>query len=207
MSSARTLLLIRHGVTLHNVLGRWQGQSDQPLSDDGWEQVRRLQRRVARLSPRPDRVLSSDLSRALDTARLAFSPLGLEPETSPLLRERSFGKWEGLTRAEVRERFGDAALPEGGETFAQLWDRMERASRWIVERTPSGSCTAVVGHGGSLKALVAKALGFDALDDPLSHRLALGNASLSVIVVEDSDAGERWRLLRLNDAAHLEDSE
>ncbi len=207
MSSSRTLLLIRHGVTLHNVLGRWQGQSDQPLSDDGWEQVRRLERRVSRLAPRPHRVLSSDLSRALDTARSAFAPLGLAPEASPLLRERSYGRWEGLTRAEVRDRFGDAAHPEGGETFAQLWERMEIASRWILERTPSGSCTAVVGHGGSLKALVAKALGFDALDDHVAHRLALGNASISVVVVEDSDAGERWRLLRLNDAAHLEGSE
>jgi len=207
VSSTRTLLLVRHGVTLHNVLGRWQGQSDQPLSDDGWEQVRRLERRVARLTPRPARVLSSDLSRAFDTARVAFGALGLEPETSPLLRERSFGKWEGLTRAEVRSRFGDTTHPEGGETFAQLWERMETASRWILERTPAGSCTAVVGHGGSLKALVAKALGFDGMDEHLSHRLALGNASLTVVVVDDSDAGERWRLLRLNDAAHLEDSE
>jgi len=207
VSSARTLLLIRHGVTLHNVLGRWQGQSDQPLSEDGWNQVRRLERRVRTLVPRPDRVVSSDLSRAVDTARTAFAPLGLQPETTPLLRERSFGQWEGLTRAEVRDRFGDTPHPEGGETFDQLWNRMELASRWLIERTPAGSCTAVVGHGGSLKALVAKALGFQGMDDQLSHRLALGNASLTVVLVENTDSGERWRLLRLNDAAHLEDAE
>lgn len=204
MSRARTLVLVRHGVTLHNVLGRWQGQSDQPLSEDGWEQVRRLANRVPSLTPRPTRLLSSDLSRALHTASSAFAPLGLEPEASPLLRERSFGKWEGLTRAEVRERYGDAVHPEGGEDWDQLWTRMEAASRWVLERTEPGSCTAVVGHGGSLKAFVAKALGFPLLGEDISRRLALGNASLSVVTVESDSAGEQWRLLRLNDTAHLE---
>ncbi len=204
MIPARRLVLIRHGVTAHNVEGRWQGWSDQPLSDAGIAQADRLSLRVPTLLPCPERVFTSDLARAADTARIAFAPHGFEPVATPLLRERGFGCWEGLTRAEVRERHGDATHPADGEDWEALGRRMESALEWVLERTPEGGVTAVVGHGGSLKAWVGMALGWDRLDDARSHRLALGNGSISVVLVEGDGPERALRLLRLNDLAHLE---
>ncbi|MFM7323046.1 MAG: histidine phosphatase family protein, partial [Armatimonadota bacterium] len=119
--------------------------------------------------------------------------------------ERGFGRWEGLTRDEVREQFGDARQPEGGEDWEMLRERMAAALAWVLERTPAGGATAVVGHGGSLKTWVGMALGWDRLDDERSHRLALGNGSVSVLLAEGEGPSPGLRLLRLNDAAHLED--
>jgi len=205
LSATRHLVLIRHGVTAYNVAGRWQGWSDQPLSDDGVAQAHRLAGRTPTLRPRPDVLFSSDLTRARETARIAFAPTGLEPVATERLRERGFGCWEGLTRDEVRAKYGDARQPEGGEDWDMLRERMSGALAWVLERTPEGGAAAVVGHGGSLKAWVGMALGWDRLDDERSHRLALGNGSVSVVLAEGYPAAPSLRLLRLNDQAHLED--
>src|SRR5579871_2334109 len=96
------LIAVRHGETAWNVEARLQGQLDIPLNDRGREQARRAALSLA--DERPDVVISSDLARAQATARAIAEhngcPLVLEPD----LRERSFGRFEGLTHSEVATR-------------------------------------------------------------------------------------------------------
>jgi broad specificity phosphatase PhoE len=199
VSRSLTLLLVRHGETAWNAEGRWQGQRDIPLSDAGRAQSAALGRRLAE-RPRPDRCYVSDLSRAIETAQLLacgdFAVL-------PTLRERSFGAWEGLMRAEVRERFGAATHPDDGEAWSSVWERMQDALQAIWDDTAvfgDAATALVVGHGGSLKVLVALALGSDS---DAVNRFAFGNASLSIIVFQGPTLEEATgRVLCLNDTSH-----
>ncbi len=118
--------LVRHGQSVSNAEGVWQGQGDSPLSDLGRTQVDALG--AALLGQRYDLVLSSDLSRAAETARAA----GVEVEHDRAWREIDVGNWEGLTMEQVVERFPEqiAALKDrrtfaigGGETSDRLHAR------------------------------------------------------------------------------------
>ena len=143
MGETRTLLLIRHGETAQNVAGRWQGQSDTPLSDSGLRQVQRLKARFdAGIGYPIAGAFTSDLSRAHDTARIALGESSVPLVVTPLLRERSFGRWEGLTRDEVSAQFGDAEHPEGGERWDEVWERMWRALELVWTATPAGANTS-----------------------------------------------------------------
>ena len=96
------MLLVRHGQSEWNALGRWQGQADPPLSALGREQARSA---VARLGA-VDLIVASDLDRALTTAAIMAEGLGVGPVmVEPRLRERSAGEWSGLTRAEIDEQW------------------------------------------------------------------------------------------------------
>src|SRR5579871_641611 len=100
------LYIVRHGETEWNRDGRVQGHTDVPLSGEGIEQARRV---AERLSREPiSAVWSSDLARALDTARAIAAPHDLEVHSTPLLRETMLGEWEGLTEPEIVAR-GDSA--------------------------------------------------------------------------------------------------
>ena len=92
-----TLLLVRHGETDWNRLGRWQGHSDTPLNARGREQARELAPQLDGV----DVVYSSDLARARETAEILAEELGADVRLDARLRERGFGAWEGLTAAEI----------------------------------------------------------------------------------------------------------
>jgi broad specificity phosphatase PhoE len=202
-----TLLLVRHGETLWNAEGRWQGQTDVPLSDTGREQARLLGTRLGRLwsagvLPLPRIAQASDLSRARETAALILEAAGqtLCVETSPALRERFFGSWEGKTANEVGFPPGSGERAPDAEDYDSVYARMNQAleSLWEQDRASA----LVVGHGGSLRALLARAIGADA--SAIRH-FALGNTSLSVATFTGPTLLESvGKLLRLNDTAHLE---
>ena len=154
------MVLVRHGQTRANVERRWQGQSDWGLDEVGRRQVHAL----AQWYGRPDRVVSSPLGRALETARA----LGSEPEVIGGLVELGFGEWEGLTVDEVRSShsalfdriFVDGQdLPRGvtGESWAQLTARFRAA---IDSINPGrGLLTAVVTHGAAIRSYLADLAG------------------------------------------------
>ncbi len=98
-----TLVVWRHGQTAYNIERRFQGQSDVPLNDAGLRQAAEAARYLAVL--RPSAIFSSDLSRASVTAAALARLTGLSVQLDKDLRERSGGSWEGLTEAEIRERF------------------------------------------------------------------------------------------------------
>lgn len=103
------LTIVRHGQTAHNRSGILQGQLDTQLNDFGREQASLLRRYIQRLQINFDQVFSSDLSRAYETARIicggdtkwSNSPSTIKQD--PLLRERSYGKLEGLPLSTIRE--------------------------------------------------------------------------------------------------------
>src|ERR671917_2105987 len=96
------VLLVRHGQSEWNAVGRWQGQADPPLSDVGRQQARSAARSLGAL----DAIFASDLQRATETAMIIAAELGVGPVVvDPDLRERDAGEWSGLTRAEIEERY------------------------------------------------------------------------------------------------------
>lgn len=227
-----TILLIRHGETASNAEGRIQGHLDVPLSDVGRAQAVRLAVRLARLwdsgiptdfpVPPPCAIFTSDLSRASETARILRSgvlALRFLPFTeTPLLRERGFGAWEGLTSADVRARYSDGAPlwtapqnPPGSETWGEVWERMGAAFQHIRERLPEVSerdsrsvvrSVVIAGHGGSLRMLLARALG---LGPEAAYAFRLNNTSLSAATFLGLGTTQiKGRIVLVNDTAHLE---
>ncbi len=150
-----TLLLVRHGETDWNRDLRIQGGSDTELNETGRAQARELASELAAVEL--DAVYASDLKRARETAEIVARDRGLDVALDPGLRERSFGSWEGLTRAEVDERFPDRQHHDG-ETDDQVRDRVLDAVGRIVEAHP-GQEVLVVSHGGALNVLWHHAIG------------------------------------------------
>lgn len=105
------LFLVRHGETVWNREKRFQGSMDSPLTDLGRAQADRVGAALARLPGIPPAVpvLTSPLPRAVETAAIVRSHLpGAVPVVLPALREVALGDWEGLSRAEVKARWGAA---------------------------------------------------------------------------------------------------
>ena len=108
------LIFVRHGETAYNAESRLQGQLDIPLNARGREQARTiggtLRSLVGREIDRLDEAqafFASPLVRARETMEIARDAMGLEPERyhlDPVLKELSFGAWEGLTRSEIKSR-------------------------------------------------------------------------------------------------------
>src|SRR4051812_8471329 len=100
------LVLWRHGRTEWNATGRFQGQLDPPLDAEGRSQAARVAPELAADLPAGQTtVVSSDLSRAAETAASLTAVLGVQLRLDPRLREHGMGLWEGLTRDEVAERY------------------------------------------------------------------------------------------------------
>jgi broad specificity phosphatase PhoE len=149
-----TLHFIRHGETTWNVERRFQGQSDVPLTLRGREQAEEL---AASLADRPiGAIYSSDLSRALETARPLAVRLGLELVLEPRLRERNFGWAEGRTDDEVDLRYPrswwgdpDGRIP-GGESRRDVWSRVAPFLDELLTHPPATEI-ALVTHGGTIR--------------------------------------------------------
>jgi broad specificity phosphatase PhoE len=163
----RLVYVARHGETDWNAANRWQGRTDIPLNDRGRAQARALAGRL-RLIPFAA-VVSSDLSRAYETARIVGSELKVAlAYVDPELRERSFGVFEGLTRAECEAQYPGAwrawlehrTAPRGGEASEALRARMVAAVARVCQDVARDDAPAlVVTHGGSLRAVVAAVTG------------------------------------------------
>lgn len=195
------LVLVRHAETVWNAEERWQGQTDVPLSERGRGEVRTVAERLG--AERFDRVITSDLARARDTAA------GIAPaasiELDPALREMHLGGWCGLLHREVQERFPDElrALQRGedrriggdGETVVELAARVTEAIARIA-RESAGCRVLVVTHGGVIRALVLDLLAISGRARPL-----FGSRNTAITRLEISGGG---RLLRsYNDVRHL----
>ncbi|MGB3050679.1 MAG: histidine phosphatase family protein [Polyangiales bacterium] len=192
--------LVRHGQSVSNAEGVWQGQGDSPLSDLGRTQVGTL--RAALLGQRYDLVLSSDLSRAAETAKAA----GVEVEHDPAWREIHVGDWEGLTMEQVVERFPEqiAALKArrtfaigGGESWPEVFQRADACLTALRQRMPEGGRAIVFTHGGIIAALLSGLLGVrDRFPWPLGRMRNTGHTTLRF-------AGDQVELVAHNDDSHL----
>jgi probable phosphoglycerate mutase len=201
------LLLARHGETADNAAFRFQGQSGKGLNVLGRAQAARLADRLGRRAP--DAIVTSDLERAVETARIAAAACGLEVELDAGLREVDVGKWTGMTHEEISELFPEewAAWSQspgldvrrgGGETYAELADRVEGALARIAKKH-EGRRVLVVSHGGAIKSVIGRVLGVTSS----GFRALAGVANAGLSVLERDDRG-RCRLHTWNDTAHLE---
>ena len=150
------LLLVRHGQSEWNALGRWQGHADPPLSDLGREQARRAADAVGSV----DLIGASTLQRAHETARILSEHVGVGPVFGvPGLVERAAGEWTGLTKAEIEARWPGAIeawrLPDGMEGDDALWTRVETTLVALGEEL-DGAEALIVTHGGVISTLVAR---------------------------------------------------
>jgi probable phosphoglycerate mutase len=165
------LWLVRHGETDWSADRRFCGWSDVPLNPRGREQARALRQELA--TETFISVVSSDSTRAVETARLAYG----EPRIDRRLRELDFGKLEGLTwdqcsldHREALLRYRGFAAP-GGESVSQLVDRVREALHDL-----RGGRHLLVTHGGVIKALLAETGHNQSYPQPASvHRLVLDN--------------------------------
>jgi broad specificity phosphatase PhoE len=160
--SALEVCLVRHGQSVSNSSGVWQGQGDSPLNEIGRTQVEALGHALR--GQDYDLVLSSDLSRAADTAKAA----GVEVELDRAWREIDVGDWEGLTDEQVAVRFPEqiAALRArravaigGGESWPDVFQRADDSLAALRRRLPDGGRVIVFTHGGIIAALLAGLLG------------------------------------------------
>lgn len=190
-------MLWRHGRTEWNATGRIQGQLDPPLDALGQEQAQRAAIALAHL--RPARIVASDLERALTTAGVLSNRIGVHVDTDPRLREIGLGEWEGLSRAEVEQRFpgefaawmrGEDIRRGGGETYAEVGARASACVLEALDKT-DGLVVAVT-HGGTARSTIGVLL---ELDLSSWWRLGpLGNCRWSVLV----DGASGWRLVEHN---------
>jgi broad specificity phosphatase PhoE len=154
------LVVVRHGRTAWNADGRFQGQVDIPLDEMGRAQALALEARLR--AERFDLAVTSDLLRARHTAEIILAGRGLSLQRDPRWREMDFGAWEGLTWDDILRRdpnTRDAYAPPGGETFALLCARVERALRDVRAGAHDGVRALVVTHAGPLHALLRVVLG------------------------------------------------
>jgi broad specificity phosphatase PhoE/ribonuclease HI len=203
---ATRLILVRHGETALTQQGRYSGRGDPALSDEGEAQAMAAGGRVAGISRDVTAVLSSPLRRCTRTAELISAEVGAVPVTvMDDLIECDFGQWEGLTFAEVNERWpsemqawlgSTAVAPPGGESFQAVAKRV-RGAVATIGATYGGGVVVVVSHVSPIKLILRDAL---AAGDAFLHRLFLDAAGISTMdVFPDGNVAVR----SVNETAHL----
>lgn len=188
---------MRHGESEANARRVFAGQLDSPLTEAGRQQAETVADLLS--AQRVDRVVSSDLSRARDTAAAIARRHSLEVECLPELREIDVGEMAGRSWTEVHETFQRADTEgfvqwPGGESLEAILQRALPAVSRIARESP-GKTVVIVGHGGVTRILVSHFLG-------LLPRLERTRASNTNITKVASD-GETFRVVQLFDEAHL----
>lgn len=197
------ILLVRHGESEWNAVGRWQGQADPPLTDLGRRQALAAAQTIGTV----DAVAASDLQRALDTAMVIAEQLGVGPVLIESgFRERDAGEWSGLTRAEIH-RDWPGYLPDDPAARALSRDESMRPPSWepdekllarsldalhrLADQIGEGEAV-VVTHGGVVYAIEAH------LGEPWSR---LANLGARWITVADGrvELGDRLMLVDPHD--------
>lgn len=181
------LLCVRHGLSTWNLVRRWQGRADPPLSDEGRAGAVELGAALAATlgSSSSVAVWSSDLQRAASTAAIIAEVLGSDPVTiDTRLREADIGPWQGLTSVEIEQGWpgmlADGRRPAGFEPEHELLARVLPALDDIARTVPPNTVPIVVAHAGVLRTVRRHA----GADD--EHLANLGGLWFAV----DPDAGD-----------------
>jgi broad specificity phosphatase PhoE len=176
--------LIRHGEPVGG--RRYRGQTDDPLSDKGWQQM------WAAVAGQHSWqvVVTSTLSRCREFAWALGKSLGLDVHEDPRFKEIGFGEWEGRTAAELTRDAPERLLkffndpvsysPRGAEPLAEFNARVTGGWDSVVQKY-DGKHVLIVAHAGVIRAVVAHVLGM-----PIEHlfRLQVGNAAISRIQID-----------------------
>jgi probable phosphoglycerate mutase len=196
------VVLWRHGQTDWNVANRFQGHSDIPLNKVGQYQAAEAAKVLAAL--RPDRIISSDLIRAQQTAAPLAQLTDIKVEINSGIRETDGGLWEGKLASENRASHGElfASWYEGGDepagvTGERRSDVAKRAVSVIEKETENFSGTIIfVTHGGTVRSVLGSILKL-----PIPQWGVIGglsNACWSVLELTKHHTGSKWYLAEHN---------
>lgn len=199
------LILVRHGSTIWNAEGKYQGKFDVPLSDRGRQEAQMVAERLR--DENITAVYSSDLIRARETAEIIARLHGLAVNVIPELGEINFGDWEGLTAKEIQEKFGEEAYRTwmedpvnasiaGGERITEFAQRVVRGFNQVIQAHPDDTVVLAT-HGGALMVLGCHLHGEDL---SCFRKYYHHNAAISVVEVE----GDIFRFEHLNCQGHLQ---
>ncbi len=204
------LWVVRHGESTWNADGRYQGQTDVPLSPVGVLQASTLAERL--MGQHFAAIYSSDLLRARHTAEIVTERLLDEPQVQLEvgLREIDVGQLGGLTLSDIRRAYPEyltalhadpwATRRPSGESMADLYSRAAGALTRLAARH-QGERVMVFTHGGVVRVAVGLALG--GVPQNAWARLSVANTSITRVLLTDQGG----TLLGFNDAAHLEELE
>ncbi|MEV7769808.1 histidine phosphatase family protein [Microbacterium sp. NPDC086615] len=185
------LTLVRHGETDWNSGGRIQGSTDIPLNDTGRAQARELAETLAaEYAGRDVVIVSSDLSRAAETADILADALGITvSRRMPGLQERSYGDAEGMDAPTFSETYGPwhAADVPGAETWPVVRERALAALAEAVASAPEGADVIAVAHGALIREVIMFAT--DGAFPREGERLP--NCSATTFRLD----GDRWEML------------
>jgi broad specificity phosphatase PhoE len=158
-----SLILVRHGQTVMNRGGRFQGRADSPLTELGEMQADLVATALAERGA--THVVTSPLLRARQTAERIAAHLGLDVTADDRLIEIDYGTWDGASLSSVsaeewaRWRAEPTFTPPGGESLVTVWDRAIACADELLGR---GGTTIAVSHVSPIKAIVAWSVGADA---------------------------------------------
>ena len=197
------IYLARHGETLWNNTMRFQGVTDIALSQTGIEQAKQFAKSMD--NKNFDAIYASDLQRAFQTADFVAKQKGMTVIQEPLLKEMSFGEWEGLSSEQIEDKLPGAVAaffenpekfdPPGGENIFQMQERVCGAFYKICEKHKSNDIL-IVSHGGVIRGILA-----DILQMKLSGiwRMRQNNTGLNII----EKYSTRYIVNTVNSTAHL----
>ncbi len=199
------LLLVRHGETAYNAVGRYQGHVQIELNELGQFQAARVCQRLAQRSIQA--IYSSDLVRCLQTIQPLITAVGLPMTLDQRLREIDVGLWEHLTIPEIGATYPGnyaaykqnpgATVHVGGESYTHLQQRAVVAIQDIIGRHGPDDTVVVCTHGGTIRAIACWLL---ALDVNHYNKMWIDNCALTTLRIQDGHI----RLVSLNDNAHAE---
>lgn len=197
------LILVRHGLTNWNHEFRYQGHTDIELNPEGVKQAHALKERIK--DEKITAIYSSDLKRAMETARIIAEPHKIEVIPNPLFKEINFGVWEGRTYQELQKEYPQQLKIwlesphllriENAETFSELQDRAMLGLKGVLSQHPSGTIV-IVTHGGVIAALIC-GLFNEHINNMWKYKQK--NASLNILVFQE----DRVEIGLLNDISHL----
>jgi len=198
------IFLIRHGQTDYNKNFKLQGRIDIELNRTGFNQSEILAKRLSTYGLK--KIYTSDLKRAVQTAKVIEKHTGADVRLSPLLREIDMGDWQGLDWDQIKQNYPkyyadwsqyatDMPYP-GGECGN---DVIKRFQTLIGQIEFSDANLAMVTHSGFIKTVVSSLLCM-----PVEKRFFMTVENCSISVLNSDRELDRLRVLRLNDSAHFE---
>lgn len=198
------IILVRHGQTEWNILGRFQGQTDVKLTPLGLSQAEKAAVRLA--GEDIAAVYASDLDRAMTTAECIAAKHGLKAIPFKPVREIFFGDWEGLSYDEIKKEWPDEidklfnkasrlVIPKG-ETFQQLVDRAVPAINTLAQQYQHKTIV-IVSHGAALRSIIGHYLHI-----PLDYIWAIKQDNTAINYLVFCDDG-RVIVELLNSTEHL----
>jgi 2,3-bisphosphoglycerate-dependent phosphoglycerate mutase len=200
-----SITFLRHGESVGNANGYFQGQNDFPLSEIGLAQVHALADRWVGEKVKFNLVLTSPLSRALQTAEIIAAALNASVEQDPMWMERDNGKLSGTKREASQQTLPKPAFLNIYQPFAgtgegdwELYLRAGQALHNLISRPPARYL--VVSHGGLLNQVMYTILGITPQANYSGARFRFENTGFASFMYYPNE--HRWQVETINDHSH-----